>query len=142
MNTLLARALLFCVAVTFIFGVDVSSASEGDAKTDKKTVAAPDVIHASVLGRNFCLGCSLKKRKGAAAQCSVFGHKHSLRITSAKGKDGKELADLAGWVLHYLENEKSVDLIKKHHGATVNLLGIIYPTERVFEVSQMVPKSE
>ena len=105
-------------------------------------MAAPGVIHASVVGRNFCLGCSLKKQKGAAAQCSVFGHKHSLRIATATGKDGKELADLKGWVLHYLENEKSVDLIKKHHGATVNLRGIIYPSERVFEVSEMVPKSE
>ncbi len=93
-----------------------------------------DVIKATVEGANFCLGCALKKQKGAAAQCSIFGHKHALKVTRAVGKDGKELTGMRGWVLHYLETEKSQDLIKQHHGEELTITGKVYPLERELEV--------
>ncbi len=90
-----------------------------------------DVIKAAVEGTNFCLGCALKKQKGAAAQCSIFGHKHALKVTRAVGK---ELTGMRGWVLHYLETEKSQDLIKQHHGEELTITGKVYPLERELEV--------
>ena len=138
MYSLLIRTLSLTIAVAVTCFTTVSYADEDSPKTDGRAGVAPGVIHASVEGNNFCLGCALKKREGAAAMCSVYGHRHSLRVARAIGKDGKELADLKGWVLHYLENEKSQELIKKHHGENVKLSGKIYPLERVFEVSSLV----
>ncbi len=136
MFSLLTRTMFLTVAVSVACLPTVVYADEGTAKKEEKPVPA-GVIHADVEGKNFCLGCALKKKKGAAAQCSLFGHKHSLRVSRATGEDGKELADLKGWVLHYLENEKSKALIREHHGENVKLSGIIYSHERVFEVSSM-----
>ena len=137
MFSLSTRTLSLVSAVAVACVTMVVYADEGAPKKEGEAAAPPGVIHASVEGKNFCLGCALKKKKGAAAQCSLFGHKHSLRVTRATGKDGRELAELKGWVLHYLENEKSEALIKEHHGEDVKLSGIIYPQERVFEVSSM-----
>ena len=136
MLTVIKRASFLTTVAAVVCFTSVVYADEGSAKKEEKPVPA-GVIHADVEGKNFCLGCALKKKKGAAAQCSLFGHKHSLRVTRATGEDGKELADLRGWVLHYLENEKSQTLIKGHHGENVKLMGIVYPQERVFEVSSM-----
>ena len=91
-------------------------------------------IKVNLTGQNFCLGCALKKKFGAGAQCSLFGHKHSLRVTKAIA-NGKELPSMQGWVLHYLETQKSKDLIHKHHGENLSITGTIYPTERVLEVT-------
>jgi len=96
--------------------------------------AEADVVKAAVEGTNFCLGCALKKQKGAAAQCSIFGHKHALEVTKAVGEDGKELTGMRGWVLHYLETEKSQDLIIEHHGEKLTITGKVYPLERELEV--------
>ena len=104
----------------------------------KPAVAAekdqPAVVQASVEGKNFCLGCALKKEKGAKAQCSLYGHKHALKVSKAVSEDGKELTEMKGWVLHYLETEKSEHLIKEHHGEKLTIKGKIYPLERVIEV--------
>ncbi len=91
-------------------------------------------IKANLTGQNFCLGCALKKKFGAGAQCSTFGHKHSLRVTKATA-NGKELPGMQGWVLHYLQTQKSQDLIHKHHGENLSITGTIYPAERVLEVT-------
>jgi YHS domain-containing protein len=105
--------------------------------TEKSEPAAPaeaSVVKATVEGVNFCLGCALKKQKGAGAQCSIFGHRHTLKLNKAVSEDGQELTKMRGWVLHYLETEKSRELIKTHHGQTLTIKGKVYPQERVLEV--------
>jgi hypothetical protein len=92
---------------------------------------------ATIVGENFCLGCSLKTEKGAAAQCSVYGHRHALKVTSATSA-GKALPEMNGWILHYLETDNGQPLIKEHHGETVTLKGKVYGAERVLEVSALV----
>lgn len=136
MSPLLKRSSLLATVAAVVCFTLVVYADEGTGKKAEKPVPA-GVIHASVEGKNICLGCALKKKKGAAAQCDLFGHRHALRVSGATGEDGKELANLKGWVLHYLENEKSQKLFKEHHGEDVKLSGIIYPQERVFEVGTM-----
>jgi thiol-disulfide isomerase/thioredoxin len=97
------------------------------------TLADAKTIAATVTGRNFCLGCALKKECGAGAQCSLYGHTHSLRVVKAVVGE-KELPQMQGWVLHYLATEKSQDLLHKIHGGVWTVTGKIYPQERVLEV--------
>lgn len=104
-------------------------------KTKKKV---PDVIkNATVTGENFCLGCSLKKEFKAGSQCKVYGHRHALRVTAAKA-GGKDVKQLKGWVLHYLDTDKGQPFIKENHDKTVTLTGNIYTDERVLEVDEQV----
>ncbi|KKK66611.1 hypothetical protein LCGC14_2962350, partial [marine sediment metagenome] len=122
-GSLIAAATVTMIAIGLVLA---------QGKTEEPQ-APPQVVKAKVAGVNFCLGCALKKEQGAGAQCSRFGHKHSLRVTQVT-VDGKERADMQGWVLHYLETDKSQDLIHKHHGARLTVIGKIYSRERVLEV--------
>lgn len=107
---------------------------EHPAKTTKAATAT--VSDATVEGENFCLGCSLKKDKGAAAQCSKYGHRHALKVAKAT-IDGKEHPEMTGWVLHYLETDSAQPVIKEHHQETVKLTGKVYADERTIEVAKL-----
>ncbi|MEW5874849.1 MAG: hypothetical protein AB1752_06680 [Candidatus Zixiibacteriota bacterium] len=107
----------------------------------KKKAATAGAIEATVEGVNFCLGCSLQKDKGAAAQCSKYGHQHALKVTSAT-VDGKENPEMTGWVLHYMETDNAQPLIKEHHEETVKMTGKVYADERVFEVAKLESSNE
>ena len=109
---------------------------EHPKKQSKKPSADPEVIVATVVGENFCLGCSLKKEKGAASQCSKYGHRHALRVADATAV-GKEVPELKGWVLHYLDIDNAQPLIKDHHGEMLTLTGKVYTEERVLEVEKL-----
>lgn len=88
-------------------------------------------------GENLCLGCALKKSDGAAAQCSLYGHRHGLRVESARAADGSALADLAGQTVHYLDNDQSAALVKGEstHGQKVEVTGRLFAAEHVIEVA-------
>ena len=103
-------------------------------KSVPAVAAGSDVVKATVEGTNFCSGCVLKKAKGAGAQCSIFGHKHALKVNKAVGENGKELPYMPGLVLYYLETEKSQELINTHHGEKITAKGKVYPQERILEV--------
>ncbi len=102
----------------------------------KKSPAEAKAIAATVVGENVCLGCSLKKEKGAAAQCSKYGHRHALKVIAASAA-GKELPEMKGWILHYLETDNGQPMIKEHHGETLTLKGKVYVEERVLEVDKL-----
>ena len=130
----------FTVATTLLFGsqcVMAKDVRKVDLETTKKIVVR-------VTGESVCLGCALKKEKGAKAQCSVFGHKHVLKVTTASA-DGNSLP-IKGWVLHYLETKNSQELITKPHEKPVTISGVLYPAERVLEVIEIIkvttPKPE
>ncbi len=95
-------------------------------------------VDATVTGRNHCIGCALKG-KGAASQCSVYGHRHVFEVAKAVGADGKTLNGSKNWVLHYLDNDSSKDLVSGHHGETLQIKGKVYAKERVLEVSSFKP---
>ena len=127
---------VFVVGFAFAQGEKSKSRSEPSGNKDK------GVVEVTVTGNNFCLGCALKKEKGAGAQCSIFGHKHSLRVTKAIAADSTELVEMQGWVLHYLETEKSQELIKGHHGENITITGKVYSDERVLEVDKFKKADE
>lgn len=104
--------------------------------------AAPQALanqELNVIGENYCLGCSLKKEQGAKAQCSVYGHRHALRIESAKGKDGQALPGLSGQSLHYLDNDQSKPLLQEEgfHKKRVEVKGRLFAAERTLEVVEL-----
>ena len=49
---------------------------------------------------------------------------------------------MKGWVLNYLENDKSEDLITKHADEQLTITGKIYPAERILEVESYKAAAE
>lgn len=70
-----------------------------------------------------CLGCTLKKEKGAQAQCSVYGHKNAIRTGNGKI-----------WTI--LENDASNELINSHEygGKEVEITGKKFIDAQIVEV--------
>lgn len=98
-------------------------------------VLAEDKAEAVVVGTNYCLGCTLKSEEGAHAQCSIYGHRHGLRVETATV--GGESVGLAGETLHYLDNEHSAPLVQGEgtHGARVEVHGRLFQKANLIDVS-------
>ena len=128
---IMGKLLLVSVVISAL----ILSISAAQTEAGKPCDKGKSVYEATVEGTNFCVGCTLKKREGAAAQCKIYGHKHALKVDKAVDKDGKELTRMKGWVLHYLDTEKSQDVLKSHHGEKLTIKGKVYPKERVLEVN-------
>lgn len=105
--------------------------------TESSQKSASEVVEAVVTGENICLGCSLKKKWDAAAQCSKYGHRHALKVTSASAS-GEDVPEMEGWVLHYLDTDDGQPYIKGHHEETLTLKGKLYSEVRVLEVDKPV----
>lgn len=123
--------------LALVFFAVSAQAQEHPEHPKKQTAASAAseaaVVAATVEGENFCLGCSLKKEKGAAAQCSKYGHRHALKVSKAT-VDGKDRPEMKGWVLHYLDTDSAQPVIKENHEKTVKITGKVYPDDRVLEV--------
>ncbi len=126
------RIASISAGVAFLAGITI--AAELQAKPGEEAGVKEVVI----VGTNYCLGCALKKAHGAGAQCSVYGHRHSLKVEKAMDSGGNELAALKGRTLNYLENDKSAKLVKGEvfHGARVEVKGRFYEQESVIEVAE------
>ncbi len=96
---------------------------------------APNAV--TVTGKNICIGCSLKKSEGAKAQCKAYGCRHGLRVEKITGPHGEDRSRFAriGTVLHYLDNDRSNDLISGNHGQSVIVTGRVYAQEHIFDVA-------
>jgi hypothetical protein len=125
--------MLSLALVAAIVTINVGAAAAQTADT-KPVVTAPQV---TVVGTNYCLGCALKKAFGAAAQCSRYGHRHSLKVEKAVDAEGKEIMSLKDRTLGYLENETSEPLVKgdAFHGKRVEVKGRLFEAEGVLDVS-------
>ncbi len=119
------RLIVIGVALLLVAGLALAQ-GYGTKPAAKAPAAKEGGVEVTVTGRNHCIGCALKA-KGAASQCSIYGHRHVLEVTKAVGADGKPLAGAKNWVLHYLENDQSKDLVKGRHGEVLEIKGKIYP---------------
>ncbi len=99
----------------------------------------PKTVAVEVVGENVCVGCQLKSEHGAKAQCSIFKHRHGLKVVSAKDLDGGALDWMHGWTLHYLDNVKCDELVNDPdlHGKRVTIHGNVYPDARMLEVESV-----
>lgn len=107
------------------------------------SVLAEPLKDVTLTGKNYCLGCALKKAEGAAAQCSVYGCKHTFKAENAIDSTGTEIPELKGLTFHYLENDASVELFKgkKYHSKNVTIKGNVHLDERVIDVTNVTAES-
>ncbi len=133
----LFRQTLMSALAVAVLAVSVPAQEHPEHPKKATATSAAAVTEATVAGENFCLGCSLKSSKGAAAQCSKYGHRHALKVTSAT-MDGKERPEMTGWVLHYLDTDSAQAVIKEHHNEIVKMTGKVYSDERTFEFGTLV----
>jgi hypothetical protein len=97
-----------------------------------KTIEAAETTGVETIkGKVVCFGCTLKKEKGAEAQCSLYGHINAIRT-----KDGKI------WTI--LENDKSTELIHNHDyvGSDIEIRGKKIAEAQVIEVDSFKILSE
>jgi hypothetical protein len=118
-----------------------TAAPEPGSGQEGKSSEAVAVREVTVVGRNYCLGCALKRSEGAAAQCSQYGHRHAVEVESARGPDGQPIPHLAGQSLHYLDNDRSAPLVsgEEHHGERVEIKGRLFEPQRTLEVAEVKP---
>lgn len=134
MKTVILASLLAISMVAYGLAQEHPDHPKKPAQPAEKLAQAV-VVQAVITGQNLCLGCSLKKEAGAAAQCSKYGHRHALKVTTATVA-GKAVPKMKGWVLHYLDTDSGQPYIKEHHDETVTLKGKVYGEARVIEVDK------
>ena len=80
MKRVIIAAIVFTAGIVSV-NIDTTFAQvtkPKDLELTKKTAEINTNIKV-VRGKLVCIGCTLKKRDGAAAACSIFGHKHGLQ---------------------------------------------------------------
>ncbi len=84
-------------------------------------------------GTLSCMGCDLKKAAGAHSQCSIYGHKHALKL-----EDGSYVS--------FMENDHSETLINagegKWHGQEVEVSGTYFDKGNVIDVKNFEIKDK
>lgn len=105
---------------------------------DAVTQATPKLSSDEVVvtGKIICLGCHLKKEKGAQAQCSIYGHTNAIVLEKVVDHHGKKFDELKGKIYQFLHNDASDKLIKDHSytGKILVIVGKIYPEANLIEV--------
>lgn len=97
--------------------------------------AAPTSVEVTITGQNYGLISTLAKDEAANA-IEAAAQLNALKVTSAKGADGKEIADLKGKTVHYLPVKAAADLMlgDKHQGKNVEVTGKLFKAEGVLLV--------
>jgi len=77
----------------------------------------------TIEGQLVCLSCELKKEFQANAQCEKYGHQHILRT-------------YRGEIYHFIENDKTSNLIRKdeYQGKTARVIGTLYKDSNIIDV--------
>lgn len=88
----------------------------------------------TLTGVNYCATCALKQELGAPANCKTYGHHHAFKVISMIDGCGEVCKDFDGKTLHYIENDKSIDLVKGHHDENMKITGKVYLASNMLEV--------
>lgn len=135
MNKHIKLILILSIILTFVPKVFAQAHKHGHS--DAVTGATPKLEAGEVVvtGTVICLGCSLKKEKGALAQCSVYGHVNALRIEKVIDAQGKQVKEIRGKIYQFLHNDKSDKLIIDHGfaGKKMVVVGKVYPEANILE---------
>lgn len=99
--------------------------------------AAATSVDVTISGQNYGLISTLAKDEAANA-IEAAAQLNALKVTSAKGADGKEIADLKGKTVHYLPTKSAADLMlgEKHQGKNVEVKGKLFKAEGVLLVGE------
>jgi len=117
------KRILAGILVLGLLFVGLNSLGFAQEKSEEK--------YEAIKGKVICFGCTLKKEKGAKAQCSIYGH-----VNAIKTKDGK--------IWSILENDKSTELINNHDyaGKEVEIKGKKIAEAQTIEVESFKVLSE
>ena len=137
LTTKLLLALILFLVLTFTIYAQDESVYKVEIKKDVQQIVYNDVVSVTAEGKNICLGCALKHEKGASAQCKIYGHRHTLKVEKAYDENEEELKYMAGWILHYLENDNSEEFITGHHNDELKIKGKVYTNARTLEVEEV-----
>lgn len=123
-RTIKKSALLLTLAFTLslVSGLSAQTDSlERYYSREKKNAMSNEM---TFKGKLVCTACSLKKSDGANAQCSVFGHDHSILT-----KEGKYIG--------FLPNKQSAPLIagEKYHNKRVSVSGVFFANANLLDIS-------
>lgn len=88
----------------------------------------------TLTGVNYCATCALKQELGAPANCKTYGHHHAFKVSSMIDGCGETCKEFEGKTLHYIENEKSIELVKGHDAETLKIKGKVYIASNMLEV--------
>jgi len=67
---------------------------------------------------------------------------NALKVMRVLDENGKEIQGMSGWVLYYLETDKSKPLITSHQGQWVTVKGTLYPNQRTIMVDSFQPSPQ
>ena len=85
-------------------GIARKKGNPGITRAEKETVKKPTLGELEKIeGEYICFGCTLKREKGAHAQCKIYGCDHALKLRD-------------GTIWNFLENDKSKELIAGDFG--------------------------
>lgn len=117
------KGILSSILILGLLVTSLNSLGSAQEETKEK--------HETIQGKVICLGCTLKKEKGAKAQCSIYGHTNAIRT-----KDGK--------IWSILENDKSTELINSHDyaGKSIEIKGRKIKEAQTIEVESFKVLSE
>jgi hypothetical protein len=87
------------------------AAAASRIRTARMTIDEASVHDVTLVGRDYCPGCALKKAEGAAAQCSKYEHRHAFEVESAVNSEGATLTSWHGRTLHFLDSTQAAALV-------------------------------
>lgn len=121
----------FAVALALVAGGLISTISVDAAATS---------VDVTITGQNYGLIKTLAKEEAANA-IEAAAQLNALKVTSAKGADGKEIAGLKGTTVHYLPTKAAEELIlgDKQQGKNVEVKGKLFKAEGVLLVGEFKP---
>ncbi len=130
---------MLAMALLLSYYVGQSEAEEGPI-----VQAAPEAavsVAVTITGKNYCLLCALAKGDVVGAT-HPFAKLNALKVTEAKGADGKVLAQLAGKTLHYLPNKNAEALLSgdTHAGKDLTITGRLFLAESTLAVESFKVK--
>lgn len=136
--------LLLWILFLFVFGANQVIAGECGSKGASCSHPAPaqakptKVENVNVEGEIICIACTLKHEEEAKAQCSIYGHDHSVKVDKIVDANGKEISqDYSGQIYQVLPNDRSNDLLTQdNHHKKVTISGKIYPNANLIEVER------
>ncbi len=100
------------------------------------TEKSPAVQPVVVTGTIDCMACNLKHSAAAKAECSIYGHDHSLKVQQVTIAGGNPTDVPQGTWYHILPNDNSKALVQEeeYHGKEVEVSGKLYAGANLLEV--------
>jgi hypothetical protein len=125
-KTMIAAVILMFVTGSVAFACSscgCSSTAKAETASSAKSETTMKTEDVTFDGKIVCMGCDLKKTRGANADCSQYGCNHALKTS-----DGKYIS--------LMKNKYSKDLMgsEKYAGKNISVTGAYYADANTVDV--------